>query len=173
MKKSTKIIFICLIAMIFCTILFSMQLVGSAYARYKTTVSNSDNARVAKFNITQSGTIFQEINVSFPRSEEEQPITLEIKNDSEVAVEYVVTVTNVTGNFPTLQFVLKAADENTAPITTSTHENGVSTNKVYRLPGNKTDTYTLDITLLEDENNLEYMGMVDYITISVTATQVD
>ncbi len=174
MKKSTKIIFICLIAMIFCTIILSMQLVGSAYARYKTKVSNSDNARVARFNITQSGTIFDTIEASIADTTNE--VTLEITNDSEVTVEYSVTITNVTGNIPMefMKFELIAKD-GSVPFTSEKKENGTTILSACRMPGNYTDSYTLRITwnLSTTEEALNYMGMVDYITVSVTATQVD
>ncbi len=161
------------VAVLFCATLFSMHFVGGLYARYTAKISGSDSARIAAFRITGEGTIFStlEANVS-PNTT--QSVTLQITNNSEVAVEYTVKVTNMTGNIPPLRFQLTSEDGTAAG--TTEYANGVSTNKVRRTPGTHTDKYHLSIVWEPSENpddDLALIGMVDVITISVTATQVD
>ena len=50
-------ILMCIVAALLCATLFSMYLVGGLYARYTTSISGSDSARVAAFSITQEGTV--------------------------------------------------------------------------------------------------------------------
>ncbi len=175
-KRSGKLnIFLCVAAALFCATLFSAHFTGGLYARYTTKSTGSDSARVAAFRITQEGTIFEEIEANVTPGTTES-VTLTIKNNSEVVVDYTLTVTNVTGNIAPLKFKLQAKDSNTQSVTAETHENGISVNKVRRAPGNHTDVYTLLIVWEKSDNeetDLAYVGLVDYITVSVTATQVD
>ncbi len=168
-------ILMCTVAVLLCATLFSMHLVGGLYAKYTASVSGSDGARVAAFNITQDGTIFRTVEADV-RPGTKQAAELTIINKSEVAMEYTLTVTNVTGNLKPLKFTLTPADGDTAPITTEKHENGISINGACQIPGNHTDKYNLNIVWepsANEEEDLALIGMVDYITVSVTATQID
>lgn len=92
-------------------------------------------------------------------------------------MEYTLKVTNVTGNLPSLKFKLDPVDGvDDAPVTTESHENGVSISSARQIPGDHTDKYTLNVEWepsTKEEDDLALMGMVDYITVSVTATQID
>jgi len=172
-------ILMCTVAVLLCATLFSMHLVGGLYAKYTNTASGSDSARVAKFSITQSGEIInQNIKVLItPGSNNFDNITLEIKNNSEVAVAYTLTVTNATGNLP-LKFTLTQKSGTTTPISTPELNGKVSISKASQVPGTHTDTYQLSIvwdntTPDEQSRNLELIGMVDYVTVSVAAVQID
>ncbi len=168
-------IFMCMAALLLCATLFSMHLTGGLYARYTAGTGGSDGARVAEFSITQEGTIFQHIVADVIPGETES-VKLIIKNDSEVAMEYTLKVTNVTGNIAPLKFKLKPADANTPAVTTESYDNGISINSAVRIPGNHTENYKLNIVWDKNENeekDLALIGMVDYITVSVTATQID
>ncbi len=159
------------------TLLFLTGLIGISYAIFYSSANEHGDAKVAEFNITQTGTVFDktiEVKVT-PGENKKEDYTVVINNKSEVAVEYTLKVTNVTGNLP-LKFTLAPKEEsgNTAPAMTTKHENGVSISSARREPGDYTDTYILNIIWdnTDPENNLAYIGMVDYITLSVTATQV-
>jgi len=168
-------ILMCTVAVLFCATLFSMHLVSGLYARYTTGTSGSDGARVAAFRITQEGTIFQTIEANVvPGTTQSAELT--ITNKSEIAMEYTLKVTNVTGNLTPLKFTLEPADENTSPITTERYENGISINSACQIPGEHTDKYILNIVWepsANEEDDLALSGMVDYITVSVTAAQID
>ncbi len=157
--------------------LFSICLIGGLYASYYSSANERGDAKVAEFNITQTGKVFDktiQVKVT-PGENKKEDYTVIINNKSEVAVEYTLKVTNVTGNLP-LAFTLAPEDApgNTAPEMTTKYENGISISSARREPGDYTDTYILNIVWddANQENNLAYMGMVDYITLSVSATQV-
>lgn len=175
-RRSGKLnILMCTVAVLLCATLFSMHLVGGLYAKYTVSASESDGARVAVFNIKQEGTIFQNIEADvLPGTTQSAELT--ITNKSEVAMEYTLTVTNVTGNLTPLKFTLAPADANTPSVTTEKHENGISITTACQIPGDHTDKYTLNIVWeksANEEDDLALIGMVDYITVSVTATQAD
>lgn len=175
-KRSQKVnILMCTVAVLLCATLFSMHFTGGLYARYTASISGSDSARVAAFSLTQEGTVFQTIEADVtPGTTQNAELT--ITNKSEVAMEYTLTVTNVTGNITPLKFTLNPADANTPPVTTESYENGISINSACQIPGNHTDNYTLNIVWELSENeadDLALIGMVDYITVSVSATQID
>ncbi len=175
-ERNVKVnILMCIVAALLFATLFSMHLVGGLYARYTTSMSSSNSARVAAFSITQEGTILETVEANVTPGTT-QSAELTIANKSEVAMEYTLTVTNVTGNLAPLKFKLNRADENTSPVKTESYEKGISINSVCQIPGEHTDKYTLDIVWepsANDEDDLALIGMVDYITVSVTATQID
>lgn len=174
-ERNVKVdIVMCTVAVLLCATLFSMHLVGGLYARYTTSISSSDSARVAAFNIQQEGTIFETFEAKVAPGTT-QSAELTITNKSEVAMEYTLKVTNVTGNLTSLKFTLGPVDGEPAVITES-HENGVSISSARQIPGDHTDKYTLNVDWEQSENeedDLALIGMVDYITVSVTATQID
>ena len=78
-----------------CLALFSANLTSGLYARYTTTASGSDSARVARFDV--SNTVQSEdaqINLHFyDASLLSDEVTFTVESSSEVAVSYSVTVT--------------------------------------------------------------------------------
>ncbi len=173
-KRKVKVnIFMCTAAALLCATLFSMHLVGGLYAKYATGTRDSDSARVAAFSIEQEGTIFDTIEADVAPGTT-QSAELTITNKSEVAMEYTLTVTNTTGNITPLKFKLRA-DGATPSVATESYENGISINSACQIPGDHTDKYFLDIVWEpgDNEEDLEFIGMVDYITVSVTAAQID
>ncbi len=174
-ERNAKVnILMCTVAVLLCATLFSMHIVGGLYARYTKSTSGSNNARVAAFNITQEGTIFEAFEADIIPGET-QSAELIIANKSEAAMEYTLTVTNVTGNLEPLKFTLYSVDGTITPVSSESYENGISKYGVTQIPGEHTDKYRLNIIWepSDKEKALESMGMVDYITVSVTATQVD
>jgi len=178
-KNRTKILRGAMVALV-CATLFSMPLIGSLYAKYTTSTSRDTGVGVAAFNITQGGSIFEKTIETRVTPGTTQSEKLTITNKSEVAIEYNVKVTNTTGNIKPLKFHLQAKDGAvTTPSFTPTYETGVSENsisinKAYQAPGDHTDEYTLLIVWensANPEDDLALMGMVDYITVTVTVTQ--
>ncbi len=179
-RKSNILIYV--VAALLCATLFSMYLVGGLYARYQTKSSGSDTARVAAFNIKEEGISSQMIEARVVPGET-QGTSVKITNKSEVTLELTLKVTNITKNIPQLKFQLKPTPTGEAAETpaetpkTEKHENGVSLYGVVLEPGDYTKTYDLYIVWepnpTDPEADLAYMGMVDYISVTVTATQVD
>ncbi len=165
-KNKTKVnIPICIAAVLLCLTLFSTYLVTGLFARYATSAQGSDHARVAKFSIKRGGALTESIEADLVPGED-KGVTLIIENNSEVAVEYTVTVTNVSNNLPLNFRLVKTGD---AP---DVAQNG-TTFTAQQIPGSHSDQYTLFIDWQAGDDDLTLMGMVDYITVTVTAAQID
>jgi len=152
--------------------LISTYLVSGLFARYAASGQVGDQARVAAFSIEGGGDFYKSVQTNIIPGEP-QTVSLVIYNNSEVSVEYSVEVTNVTNNLP-LTFTMEEVDS--SPEFTAESETGFTARQ---LPGSHTDQYKLTITWPEPADDdakaraLERMGMVDYITVKVTATQID
>ncbi len=155
-------------AVLLCLTLFSTYLVSGLFARYATSTQGSDHARVARFSIQGSGELSQSIEASLcPGGSKTAALILE--NKSEVAVEYTITVTNVTNNLP-LSFRMEKEGSSPALETNGT------TFTAQQIPGSHTDRYTLYIdweVKTEEDRDPAWMGKVDYIKVTVTAAQID
>ena len=137
-----------------CVLVISTRLMGGLYARYSTSATGSDSARVAKFSFTDNYDT-QTRNVSAaiaPGS----PLPITVENNGEVAIQYKISVINLTGNLPIVTSVA-------APSET-----------IY--PG---ETKTIDIVFWDTNEtnpeyiNPEYMGKMDLLQITVSVEQVD
>ncbi|MBE6642446.1 MAG: hypothetical protein E7615_02190 [Ruminococcaceae bacterium] len=163
MQKNTKTaklnIPMCIAAILFCLTLFSFHLCGGLYARYTVSGSGYDDARVARFDVSDEGAFFSEnllietVPGTFKRS-------IHVTNNSEVTVAYTVTIKNTTQNIPY-----------TFSINNSTPIKDECTVICY-LPPNSHRTVNL-LANWDAEGALEYMGMVDLIKLTVHAQQVD
>ena len=147
---------------LFCLTLISIAMMSGFYAKYLTTGGNEDEARVAKFEVTSSATRFSdELYIgSLPGDVAKREI--EVENNSEVAVNYIIRIENVTDNIP-LKFVVVGEDE-------------TPTAEVYTFTGaiapNQNAEYTMKITW-DNENAHHYIGMVDLVKVTLTAEQID
>lgn len=161
--------------LLFCLLLATLGMAVGLHARYTSSAAASDGARVAKFEITEEGLgAVEQLDVLITADlvpGEIHPKTLTIQNKSEVAVEYTITVKNLTGNLP-LQF--KVAEMGT---TAAEGEYSCSA----RLEPNETEanTYTLQIIwpteTAEDQDyqDPKFVGMVDQVKVSISAVQID
>ncbi len=154
-------------ALLFCLTLFSTYLVTGLFARYTTSVQSSDQARVAKFSIKGEGDLLRTIAAELAPGEDTN-VKLIIRNDSEVAVEYKIEVTRETSNLPLSFRMVKDGTSNSIE-----DVNGTITYTDQQVPGPHTDTYNLLIRWQKGANDLALMGMVDHITVKVTAVQID
>lgn len=142
-----------LAGILFCLTLFSMHLTSGLYARYSATSSSDDGARVARFNIEQTGTLTQLIELDvYPGFT--YSYTLVLENNSEVAVAYTVTVERLTENLPltvSLNDYTGTMDANTA----------------------EEKTCTLSIAWDVRDNSATYSQDIDAIRVMVRAEQID
>ena len=100
-KKPPKVFYAGVILLFL--VLFSSYMTGGLYARYYTTGSGSDEARVASFdvNIIPGINIYTElIELGDIQPGETVNIDFTVTNNSEVAVSFNVTAVNLTGNLP-------------------------------------------------------------------------
>ena len=173
-KRERGIIYI--LAILLCLVMASFWLMCNIYARYSSEASGSDAARVAKFDVTESGTATQQIQAEvYPGFS--QTYRVDVTNNSEVAIVYVMNVENPYKNLP-LQF--RMLDENGAVITAES----VETSQAYALSesaeiaanDHTEHTYRLEISwpvTETDKKNPDYAGKVDIIEITLKAVQKD
>ncbi len=152
-------------AVLFCLTLFLTYLVTGLYARYTTSGRSGDNARVAKFSIEGEEMLSQTIEADLIPGES-KTANLVIHNESEVAVEYTIDVTNVTINLP---LSLRMEKTGSSPTVAT---NGTTFTAQW-LPGSHRDKYELRIDWDKEKTDSDWMGKVDYITVTVTAKQID
>lgn len=120
-------------AVLLCLVLASTYLLANLYARYTAADTSSDSARVASFQVTQTP-VSESVDFSLgsmaPGSSKQ--FSVNVSNQSEVAIEYRMDVENATGNLP---------------LTWSLTENGTATD-AGRIPAGDTEehAYTLTVT---------------------------
>ncbi len=164
---------ICAAAVLFCLTLFSTYFVSGLYARYTSSKQSVNDARVAVFSVKGGGELTKPIVAKLVPGETSEH-TLIITNNSEVAVDYTITVTKETNNLP-LEFRLTDSDPDNPEVLSGWSPDGC-TCTVKQIPGSHNDRYILHIkwTANEDKDkDLALAGMVDHITVTVTATQAD
>jgi len=163
--KTNKNIPIYAAAVMLCLTLLSSYVVSGVYASYATNSRTNENARVAKFSVEGDGVLLRPIEAKLSPGESLKE-TLNIHNNSEVTVEYTLTVSSATNNLPLHFKVTKtgASLEQEGNDITITNQ---------QLPGSHVDQYELDIEWGAGDNDPAVMGMVDYIAVTVTAVQID
>ena len=162
-----------------CVLLFftllSIHFTSGLYARYTTSGTAQDSARVAKFDVTHSlngQAITQQLSLDRRFVPGIYPYNFTVINNSEVRVNCTITV-KTTDNLP-----LELAFLNVPEGETITEE----ADRVYReitrnayIPANTTAEYTLQITFPQQTatgaNSLN--GMFDIVSISVLTEQAD
>ena len=169
MKKSNrKTPFVFYLSLVLLTMtLFSAHFMSGLYARYTTVADGGDEARVAKFEVSENVKFgdtpvvigAHELELMFKVDANGNFInptyTFKVTNNSEVAVKYTVKTKN-TDNL-LLKFVLKNSEQ-------------AEVSEIALAPG-ASSTFYFEIQL--SENDSKYSGMVDYIEITVTAEQID
>lgn len=164
--------------LLFSALLATLGMAVGLHARYTSGAAASDGARVAKFEITESGLGNKEsvdvvITANLVPGEIHTKV-LTIQNKSEVAVEYTIAVKNVTNNLPLEFAVVKgndAADVSEMTLDADSGEYSCSA----RLESNeeKANDYTLQIIWPSDKKSTQWMGLVDQVKVSISAIQID
>ena len=164
--------------LLFCLLLATLGMAVGLHARYTAGAAASDGARVAKFEIKETGlddvhgTDFLITANLVPGETTTKSLT--IQNQSEVAVEYTITVKNMTGNLP-LIFNVVANDASAAVSAMECDPVSKAYSCSARLDPNETaaNSYTLQIIWPKEEKSTQYVGMVDTVKVSISAIQVD
>jgi hypothetical protein len=154
-------------------------------AKFALNSTGADNARVAAFDVEfviESGGSYTKIMNVPVQPGENADTTITLKNNSEVAVAYTITINRLTtSNLPSLQFTkLSEQSENATEISGTESDNAWVFNlQDQPQSGNSIKKYTLhtswktNTSTAEKDTNLDYIGMVDGITVTVNATQID
>ncbi len=155
----------------FCLTVFSTYFVSGLYARYTTTSQVGGSARVAVFSVKGGEALTKPIVAELVPGEIEEKILI-ITNNSEVAVDYKIEVKNKTENLPLLFAVTEEGDAVPSNGDMTPHE---LTCEYSAAAGKGESKYMLYIEWEShsDDEDLENIGRVDQITVTVTATQAD
>lgn len=170
-----------------CMVLFSTYLTGGLYARYTTSASGEDGARVAKFQITNklNSIDSQAVSVNlhfFDSTMLEDSLPLQVSSGSEVAVKYDVVVTMPTGvsyaNWLSIQ--LKKDDTVLQTLTTTAADVNVFTFSdvgIFAPNDSNTHEYTLTFAIIESFQGNPPDGLTNIeentVVVTVHAEQVD
>ncbi len=154
-------------AVFLCLTLITTHLLSGLYARYSTSASGSDGARVASFQVTESGVQTATISLDDMHPGSGKTYTFKVTNSSEVAVACLVSVTT-TGNLP-LTFSVAGPDGTAhdlkpgTPVAMAAISHGQTVEA----------QYTLTVTWPAGQNDAKYAGLLDAVKLFVTAQQVD
>ncbi|MDO4363224.1 MAG: hypothetical protein Q4C99_01730 [Clostridia bacterium] len=157
-SKGSNLIFR-LLSLLLVFTLASAYLLSGVAAKYTSHSGGADNARVASFNVTQSGTATADIALDIKPGDTVQ-YEVAVTSNSEVALSYTIGVENKYNNLP-LEF--KMLDENNNEINSDT----------IMYSDSKTHNYKLQIAWPSNEDDVSYSGKVDLLVVTLDASQVD
>lgn len=160
MKQKTNPILL-LAMVLLCLVMITTHMTAGLYARYTASGSGEDSARVAKFDVTESGTLIETMVLSVIPGKEYLVGSIEVVNSSEVSVAYTITVEKATDNLP-----IKLYFEGVTPATEITYTGTLAPNN------SESTTYNLYSSWTENKST-EYMGRVDKLEITLKAEQID
>lgn len=172
--------------------------VGTTLSRYASDATSADSARVAVFEVTQSGTLTQDFSPSYPIAPGEVvTFDVAVENKSEVAVECWIKASNATGNLP-LEFEMQkeTAEDQWEPVESDSIAPGDDAARSYRLviswpketrglagsgaalaEGGATDGDDGDAAAAPNaaasNQDPSYAGKADAVQITLTAVQID
>lgn len=161
-QKENKIIYAAIVLL--SLVLVSFWLLSNMYARYTTQTEGSDSARVAKFNVTETGTATQRVKIDDAYPGFEKTYDVSVTNNSEVALDYVMEIKNKYENLP-LQFQML------------NNENDEITSKSETIAATDHEAHSYKLKINWQKNaesqNPDYAGKTDVIEITLKAVQKD
>lgn len=144
------------VAVLLILVMMSTALAAGRFARYTSSASGSDTARVAKFSVTEEGTLLHAFTVSMGPGDAPETGSVTVKNDSEVTIDYTISASMLYGFLP-LQFTVDGAS---VPFTGT-------------LASGDTATYKFKVSWPISENDSSYAGKVDCVNITLITAQKD
>lgn len=168
-KHSLREVVLTSAAILLCLTLISSYLTAEMFARFAASDSGSDSARVATFNVSETGTLVgyfaAELIPGVPCVRD-----IVVKNNSEVAISYTITIRNESNN---MDMSFRFGTEGDMHDMTLSADGHTCTSYLDAL--SEEQNYKLEITWNSKgpETDLEYMGCVDLIKVTLIATQVD
>lgn len=143
-------------AVLLILVLFTTSIVSGRYARYTTSATGRDAARIAKFLVVEEGATEGMIKVRISPGETAK-CQITVRNDSEVTIEYSVAAVSEYQNLP-LSFSIG---------------DGTSSGPTAILTPEQTKTVNLQVYWDANETSDRYIGMVDLVHLTLTVTQID
>ncbi len=182
LNKRTPVVFHVGLVLL-CLVLFSTYLTGGLYARYTTTASGGDSARVAKFHITSGGNwtgsseaVDLELNF-FDPAKLKDILSFTISSSSEVAVKYDVVITMPEGmeHYDWLEITLDKGQANEKTAVAEEHVFIISDVGSFTPNDNNTYTHTLTFSVRPDYwgNPGTLLDTDGAVQITIHAEQID
>lgn len=154
-------------ALLLCLTCLTTSMVAGLYARYTMTSGGSSAARVAKFSINETNYYDSvTLNVAMVPGESVNK-SVSVTNNSEVSVHYSVTIRNTTRNLP-LHLTVGGADQ-----TSAFNSDSGYTIAADLAPNGSSTSLSFSINWPAAQTSSGYSGMVDEVTVAVTAAQID
>jgi len=147
-------------------LIVTLAVTGITFSGYVTKSTGEDSARVARFVVTAESVEQATFNFSDLIPGDTCKWEFDVEFDSEVAAQCKMLLTS-TGNLP-LEYTL-THNETTKNVTLSEPLDIYQVAAGYK----GTQTFILTVTWDENDNNIEYMGMADAVTLSITTEQID
>lgn len=171
---------ICAFAVLLCLTLVSFWMTSNIYARYTAEATGSDSARVAKFSVTETGVTGEnDLTKSFDLAiapGESKEYRVQVTNESEVAIDYVISAKNKYDNLPLKFSIADVTDgSNTAASSSYSEISGQTAGTIAANDG-KTHIYSLTVSWSKDsadQADESYAGMADVLVVTLEAKQKD
>lgn len=148
-KNNKKVNFLKIAKIILFTVILTIYPISNIYAKYISKDGASQNATVAKFDVSESFVAEETFPVSIRPGEQVNREIL-INNNSDVAIKLTISVENVTNNLP-LSFA------------------GVN----QEILPNTEQKVTVGVIWDKNEKSPDYAEMVDVIKLVIRAEQID
>lgn len=153
-------------AVLLMLVLVTSGMVSGRLARYVTTATYEDGARVAKFNIVETGSFATDVRADIAPGVTREII--KVQNFSEVAVEFTITVKSLYDNIP---LIFQIEDGDTIHTSSGPNQDLTFTGTIGA--GQQEKAFELCINWPIDGTNINYCGRVDLIQITLDAVQID
>lgn len=162
----------------FLTVLFYMTaattwLTWNVYAKYTTSSSGGDGARVARFEVTEAGIATQVIAVELAPGET-RSYEVSVTNKSETAIDYRITAVNQYNNLP---LTIEMYELNGDGSSTNESESAKHVD-MGKINANDMTKHRYQLRISWDKNtpgnsSPEYAGKADLLTVTLEAAQAD
>ena len=168
--KKINSILMRVVAVLLMLVMLSTGMVSGRYARYVTTATYEDGARVARFNVVMTEyPLVTNVETKIKPGESTMDAIL-VKNYSEVAVALTFRAETVHGEIP---LMLTLVDGETVLATNNPAENTPLIYKVDVPAGQEISNMKIRVSWPADGNNLQFVGKANLVRITAIATQID
>lgn len=162
---------LCAVIILFYLTAASCWLTWNVYAKYTMSDFGGDGARVARFEVQESGTATADITAELAPGEN-YSYEVDVVNKSETAITYKITAENTYNNLP-LTFEMYELN-GTESVSDDGNGKAVRYGEIAAADGN-TRRYALRISWKEEDGsrNPEYAGQADLFRVTLEAAQAD
>lgn len=163
-----------------CLVLFSAHLTSGLYARYTSTSSAGDNARVAKFDVSSANTNTEDVDFNikldfFDPQMQTDYIEFVVSSSSEVTVSYDVILILPEGMVELIEdgILVISLDENATPTVDGTNRTVIFDAGTFNAAVDQDRTHRLTFSFKEGSVISDTIEITKPATLRVLAEQID